>query len=60
MQHMTESEFQIVLANIKGTMAMEGLDVSVETEELLRRVCVHGEDYDKVLNEIIEKYKKEL
>lgn len=58
-KYMTEDNFNRVLANIKGTMAMEGLEISSETEELLRRVCVDGEDYKKVINEIIAKYWKE-
>jgi hypothetical protein len=40
-------------------MAMEGLEISSETEELLRRVCVDGEDCKKVINEVIAKYWKE-
>ena len=58
-KYITEDSFNRVLANVRGTMAMEGLEISSETEELLRRVCVDGEDCKKVINEIIAKYWKE-
>ena len=56
---MTEDRFNRLLANVRGTMAMEGLELINETEELLRRVCVDGEDCKKVINEVIAKYWKE-
>lgn len=55
---MTESEFQKALKSVKNTIEMEGLEVSDNTIHTLRRIFVDGEDYSKVLDEIIEKYRK--
>ena len=55
---MTESEFYTALKSVKSTIEMEGFEVGDNTIQTLRRIFVDGEDYDKVLNEIIEKYRK--
>ena len=60
MKRMTESEFYTALKSVKSTIEMEGLEVSDNTIHTLRRIFVDGEDYSKVLDKIIEKYKKEL
>jgi hypothetical protein len=57
---MTESEFQKTLKSVKSTMEMEYFEVSNNTIQTLWRIFVDGEDYNKILDEIIEKYKKEL
>ena len=54
---MTESEYQKILSNLKGTFAIEGIELCEETLCNLCRIA-DGEDYRVMLEEIKAKYTK--
>lgn len=54
---MIESEYQKILSNLKGTLAIEDMELSEETLRNLRRIA-NGKDYRTVLQEIKDKYTK--
>ena len=54
---MTKAEYQKTLSNLKGTLAIEDIELSEETLRNLRRIA-DGEDYRMVLQEIKDKYTK--
>lgn len=55
---MTESEYKKILSNLKGTFAIEGIELSEEILHNLHRIAVDGVDYEMVLKEIKAKYAK--
>ena len=54
---MTESEYQKILSNLKGTFTIEDIELSEETMRYLRRIA-DGEDYRTILEKIKAKYTK--
>ena len=54
---MTKQEFKNAVSCLKGTLAIEDIEVTEETMHYLRRIA-DGEDYKAVLEEIKAKYSK--
>ena len=54
---MTKQEFYNVISCLKGTLAIEDMEITEETIHYLRRIA-DGEDYKAVLEEIKAKYTK--
>lgn len=55
---MTESEYNKILSNLKGTFAIEGIELSEKALHNLHRIAFDGVDYERVLEEIKVKYTK--
>ena len=56
---MTEAEYQKILSNLEGTLAIEDMELSEETLCNLHRIAIDDMDYKVVLQEIKNKYRKQ-
>lgn len=54
---MTKQEFENAVSCLKGTLAVEDMEVTGETMRYLRRIA-DGEDYRTILEKIKAKYTK--